>query len=38
MAWRQLYLRMHDYQCVAHYETQGCDQYIFVQLGLRNVN
>ena len=29
---------MHDYQCVAHYEARGCDQYISVQLGLRNVN
>ena len=29
---------MHDYQCVAHHEARGCDQYISVQLGLRNVN
>ena len=35
---RQLYLPMHDYQCVAHYEARGCDQYISVQLGLRNVS
>ena len=38
LAWRQLYLRIHDYQCVAHHEAWGCDQYISVQLGLRNVN
>ena len=38
LAWRLLYLPMHDYQCVAHHEARGCDQYISVQLGLRNVN
>ena len=40
LAWRQLYLPMHDYQCVAHHEAWWCDQYIYVQLllGLRNVN
>ena len=38
LAWSQFYLPMYDYQCVAHYEARGCDQYISVQLGLRNVN
>ena len=38
LAWRLLYLPMHDYQYVAHHEARGCDQYISVQLGLRNVN
>ena len=38
LAWRLLYLLMHDYQCVAHHEAWGCDQYISVQLGLRYVN
>ena len=38
LVWSQLYLPMYDYQCVAHYEARGCDQYISVQLGLRNVN
>ena len=38
LAWRQLCMPMHDYQCVAHYEARWCEQYISVQLGLRNVN
>ena len=38
LTWRQLYLPMHDYQCVAYHEAWGYDQYISVQLGLRNVN
>ena len=38
LAWRQFYLPIHDYQCVAHHEAWWCDQHISVQLGLRNVN
>ena len=38
LAWSQLYLPKYDCQCVAHYETRGCDQYISVQVGVRNVN
>ena len=38
LAWSQLYLPMYNYQCVAHYEAWRCDQYISVQLGLRNIN
>ena len=38
LAWRLLYLPMHNYQCVAHHEAWGCDQCIFVQLGLRYVH
>ena len=38
LASSQLYLPMYDYQCVADYEVWRCDQYISVQLGLRNVN
>ena len=30
-------LPIYDYQYVAHYEAWWCDQYISVQLGLRNV-
>ena len=38
LAWRQLSLPMHNYQCVVHHGAWGCDQYISVQLSLRNVN
>ena len=38
LAWRVLYLPMHNYQCVADHEAWEYDQYISVQLGIRNVN